>query len=87
MLFFNPATVFGLVLALLVSLFASSPAPATGTPTAAALAPRATVALEKPQFPRVSLNLLLAEPLRKKKKKNEKKEKNKKKRLSFRPSF
>ena len=46
----NPTTVFGL-LALLISLVASSP---SGTPIAAVLAARATVAPEIPQFPRVS---------------------------------
>lgn len=52
MKFFNPTSVFALLLPFLVSLVACSPAPA------ASLAARATVALERPQFPRVSLNLL-----------------------------
>ena len=63
--FSSSTTVFVILLALLVSLVTCRPAPAAGTPNAAALAARATVALERPQFPRVNLNLLLAKPLQK----------------------
>lgn len=71
---FNQTTVSGFLLALLFSLVASSPAPTGRTPAAATLAARATVALEKPQFPRVSRNFLSVKPLsvspKKKKKKH-----------------
>lgn len=53
--FFSPAAFFAILLALLFSLVACSPAVAGGTPTIAARAAQATVALEEPQFPMVRL--------------------------------
>lgn len=54
---FNPTNVFELLLALIVSLVTRNPA-ATGSPTAAALGARATIALEKPQSSRVKFILV-----------------------------
>lgn len=52
MKFSNPATAFAILLALIVSLVACNPV--AGTPTAALIVTRATVAPETPIFPMVS---------------------------------
>lgn len=52
MKFFNLTTVFALLLALIVSLVVCNPA--AGSPTDDAFGARATIAIEIPQFPRVS---------------------------------